>query len=83
MTQYSHSAPTYIMANCKVFSVFFFRNFLVNDQYKGMNTEIAEQSFNKLNMFKYSTRKMTYSRRLVFLKFLDDTVNTMIDAKNC
>ena len=52
------------------------------DQYKGMNTEIAEQSFNRLNMFKYSTRKMTYSRRLVFLKFLDDTVNTIIDGKN-
>ena len=50
-------------------------------EYKGMNTEIAEQSFNKLNMFKYSTRKMTYSRRLSFFKFLDDTVNTMIAVK--
>ena len=52
-------------------------------KYKGMNTEIAEQSFNRLNMFKYSTRKMTYSRRLSFLKFLDDTVNTMIAGKKC
>ena len=51
--------------------------------YKGMNTEIAEQSFNRLNMVKYSTRKMTYCRRLLFFKFLDDTANTIIVGKKC
>lgn len=46
--------------------------------YKGMNTQIAEQSFNKLNKFKYITRKMSYCRRLLFFKFLDDTCNNNI-----
>ena len=52
---------------------------------KKMNTEIAEQSFNKLNPFKYITRKMTYARRLLYFKFLDDFHNskiTKIDAIN-
>ena len=49
--------------------------------YKGMNTEIAEQSFNILNRFKYMTRKMTYCRRLLFFKLLDDTVNSNIQTK--
>lgn len=40
-----------------------------------MNTEIAEQSFRVINPFKYMTRRMTYSRRLVFLKLLDNFSN--------
>ena len=40
-----------------------------------MNTEIAEQSFRLINPFKYMTRRMTYSRRLVFLKLLDNFSN--------
>ena len=43
-----------------------------------MNTEIAEQSFNKLNPFKYITRKMTYARRLLYFKFLDESHNNRI-----
>lgn len=50
-------------------------------EYKNMNSEIAEQSFNILNKFKYITRKMSYSRRLLFFKFLDDTANTSIIMK--
>ena len=46
----------------------------------GMNTEIAEQSFNKVNGFKYTTRKMGYYRRLLFLKFVDDHENTRLFA---
>ena len=30
------------------------------DKHKGMNHEIAEQSFNVLNGYKYTTRKMSY-----------------------
>ena len=41
----------------------------------GMNTEIAEQSFKEINIFKCSTRKMTYAKRLLFLKFIDHTQN--------
>ena len=50
-------------------------------QYKGMNAEVAEQSFSILNLFKCSTRKMTLSKRLLFFKFLDDTANTIIEGK--
>lgn len=42
---------------------------------RGMNTEVAEQSFHKLNKHKFSTRKMCYAKRLLHLKFLDDVVN--------
>ena len=49
--------------------------------YKGMNTEIAK-SINSLNKFKYMTRKMTYSRILLFFKFLDDTSNKAIEKKS-
>ena len=40
-----------------------------------MNTEVAEQSFSILNRFKYSTRKMSYCKRLLFLKFIDHSHN--------
>ena len=46
-----------------------------NKNVHGMNTEIAEQSFKEINMFKCSTRKMTYAKRLLFLKFVDHTSN--------
>ena len=39
------------------------------DQFKHvseMNTEVAEQSFNIINPFKYMTRKMAYGKRLLF-----------------
>ena len=46
---------------------------------RNMNSEIAEQSFGKsLNSFKCSTRKMTYSKRLLFLKFMDDSANNRL-----
>ena len=40
-----------------------------------MNTEVAEQSFSRLNPFKYATRRMNYSKRLLFLKFVDHSSN--------
>ena len=40
-----------------------------------MNTEIAEQSFKELNMIKCTTRKMTYAKRILFLKFIDHSFN--------
>ena len=48
---------------------------------KEMNTEVAEQSFNRLNPHKFSTRKMCYAKRLLFLKFLDNTVNELMILK--
>ena len=45
------------------------------DYVRGMNTEIAEQSFKEINMFKCSTRKMTYSKRMLFFKLIDHTYN--------
>ena len=42
---------------------------------QGVNTEVAEQSFHKLNKHKSSTRKMCYAKRLLHMKFLDDVVN--------
>lgn len=47
------------------------------DKYKGMNHEIAEQSFNVLNGYKYTTRKMSYSKRLLFFKFIDESANSL------
>jgi len=46
-----------------------------------MNTEIAEQSFARINPFKYVTRKMSYSKRLMFLKFLDNDFNLRKSSK--
>ena len=46
-------------------------------KYTGMNSEIAEQSFNVLNGYKYTTRKMSYCKRLLFFKFIDDTWNSL------
>ena len=43
-----------------------------------MNTEIAEQSFKELNMYKCSTRKMTHAKRLLYLKFIDHSYNLKI-----
>ena len=40
-----------------------------------MNTEVAEQSFSQLNRFKFMTRKMSYAKRLLFLKFVDHSYN--------
>ena len=48
---------------------------------RNMNTEVAEQWFNRINPFKYITRKMTYARRLLFLKFLDDSYNERLSKK--
>jgi len=48
------------------------------DYVKKMSTEIAEQSFSKLNSFKYATRKMNYGKRLLFLKFVDHSYNKWI-----
>ena len=45
------------------------------DHIKGINTEVAEQSFKEINQYKCSTRKMTYAKRLLFLKFLDHSAN--------
>ena len=45
------------------------------EHYAGFNSEVAEQSFNIINPYKYSTRKMSYSKRLLFLKFIDDSYN--------
>ena len=45
------------------------------DHIKGINTEVAEQSFKEINQYKCSTRKMTYAKRLLFLKFLDHSTN--------
>ena len=42
---------------------------------RGMNTEVAEQSFHQLNKHKFSTRKMCYAKRLFHLKFVDDVLN--------
>ena len=43
-----------------------------------MNTEVTEQSFSRINPFKFMTRRMSYGRRLLFLKFLDDHANNHI-----
>ena len=40
-----------------------------------MNTEVAEQSFSKINPFKNTTRKMTYCKRLLYLSFIDEHHN--------
>ena len=48
---------------------------------RSMNTEVAEQSFNLINPFKYVTRKMTYAKRLLFLKFMDDHYNNRLIEK--
>jgi hypothetical protein len=48
---------------------------------RSMNTEIAEQSFSRINPFKYMTRRMTYGRRLVFLKLLDNYANERITQR--
>lgn len=45
------------------------------DHIKGINTEIAEQSFKEINQYKCSTRKMTYAKRLLFLKLMDHSSN--------
>lgn len=49
---------------------------------KGMNTEVAEQSFSQLNRFKYMSRKMSYSKRLLFFKFIDHSHNKHITIKH-
>ena len=48
---------------------------------RNMNTEVAEQSFNLINPFKYMTRKMAYGKRLLFFKFLDEHYNTRLLRK--
>ena len=48
------------------------------DHLRGMNTEIAEQSFKEINPFKCTTRKMTYAKRWLFLKFIDHSYNLNI-----
>ena len=50
---------------------------------KKMNTEIAEQSFSKLNPFKYATRKMNYGKRLLFLKLIDHAFNKRLSKRIC
>ena len=48
---------------------------------RDMNTEIAEQSFSRINPFKFITRRMSYCKRLIFLKFLDNDFNIRKSAK--
>lgn len=48
---------------------------------RNMNTEVAEQSFNRVNPFKYITRKMSHCRRLLFLKLLDENFNNRASKK--
>ena len=48
---------------------------------RNMNTEVAEQSFSRINPFKYITRKMCYGKRLLFLKFLDNDYNSRKSIK--
>ena len=67
-----HTLPKCTLGNpeCK------FHPHLPEFQYvRGMNTEVAEQSFHKLNKHKFSTRKMCYAKRLLHLKIVDDIVN--------
>ena len=52
------------------------------DFVRKMNTEVAEQSFSRLNPFKYSTRKMSYCKRLLFLKFVDHSANLQLMRKS-
>ena len=49
---------------------------------KGMNTEIAEQSFSRINPFKFMSRKMSYCKRLLFLKFIDHSANIQVLKKS-
>lgn len=51
------------------------------DFVKGINSEVAEQSFSRINPFKSSTRKMTYCRRLLYLMFIDEYENKRMDSK--
>ena len=48
---------------------------------RDMNTEIAEQSFSRINPFKFITRRMSYCKWLIFLKFLDNDFNIRKSAK--
>ena len=48
---------------------------------RNMDTEVAEQSFVRINPFKGMTRKMAYGKRLLFYKFLDDNYNTRLMKK--
>ena len=51
------------------------------DDVRGMNTETAEQSFKEINVYKCSTKKMTYAKRLLFFKFVDHTHNIRLLKK--
>ena len=42
---------------------------------KDMNTEAAEQAFRLLNPFKFITNRMTYGRRLLYMKLMDKYYN--------
>ena len=46
-----------------------------------MNMEICEQSFHILNCYKHITRNMTYAKRLIFLKLIDDDFNRRLEKK--
>jgi len=46
---------------------------------RNMNTEIAEQSFRKINKTKATTKYMTPWRRMVFLKLLDYSANVALE----
>jgi len=73
-----HTMPKCVLTSpeCK------YHPFLDRFEFVGdMNTEVAEQSFNRLNPFKFITRKMTYARRLLFFKFLDDSYNKRLSSK--
>ena len=48
---------------------------------KNMNTEIAEQAFSAINPFKFMTRKMSYAKRLLFFKFMDENYNSRLLKK--
>ena len=52
------------------------------EKYRQVNTQVAEQSFNVLNMYKYTTRRMALSTRMMFFKFIDDSANILKEKDN-
>ena len=67
-----HTMPKCVLGNpqCK-----YHPDLPIFEPVRKMNTEIAEQSFRRINPFKYITRRMTYGRMMLYLKFLDHFMN--------
>jgi len=53
--------------------------FQQGDEHGNMNTEIAEQSFRKINKSKSTTKYMTPWRRMIFFKLLDYSANVALE----